>query len=440
MSVSFWVLAAWPATLSPDSIETLNQARSGEWSNGHAVTYTLFVWMTSLGGNFLPLTAAIQSVLVLSAIFGVVRLFTEGCRAALYISAVLFLLPPLGGFAVTIWKDVPFSACVTLGAIALIRAARGSERKYWLVALVILGVGGSFRLNGFLVLVCIGIIAFLGFLWARSARLASCALATFALAALASVALLNFVSTASSAKQAPGWLSWIPAAADLAYLASTDPNRASPEVAALVAKYSTGDSLAGAGDCSSVNGLVFAEGFNGDEVARLGPEIVAAAFDLALEQPDLLIALHACRAANFLPPPLSSGPKYEHWIALAVYPNELGLGPPEALRWIRYVAQGMVATWGLTVKWSVWPGLLALVALVAMTGPLRRRQDGAAVNVLVLGAVCVGTLVAVAPWSVAQDSRYAYTVVIISYSVVAPVILAGLRRVRVRLTSGIGAP
>ena len=39
----FWLFASWPINMSPDSLNVWGQVQSGDYSNDHPVTYTIFV-------------------------------------------------------------------------------------------------------------------------------------------------------------------------------------------------------------------------------------------------------------------------------------------------------------------------------------------------------------------------------------------------------------
>lgn len=118
----FWLIASYPANMSSDSGLIWKAIRRGTLGDWHTVSYELFVYCTSLGGRFIFLVAVTQCALVMYSIWFLIRtLRPEISRVNVdLLTGILFLIPFIGGMAVTIWKDVPFSALLVIGTTRLI--------------------------------------------------------------------------------------------------------------------------------------------------------------------------------------------------------------------------------------------------------------------------------------------------------------------------------
>lgn len=170
-------LVYFPGIVSNDSAVQLSQAvGEGAWSNWHPVLHTLFVaipvniGMNMFGGD---LTAGIAcstilQMLILSAIFGYVVKWAIGLTQKKWIGYVLLVFfalhPIVACYAVTMWKDVMFSAVFSLLFIKLYDLVRMKKQgellrfsDLWLILLLTLLTG--FLRNGGLLIVAILLIA-----------------------------------------------------------------------------------------------------------------------------------------------------------------------------------------------------------------------------------------------------------------------------------------
>jgi hypothetical protein len=108
-----WYAAFRPGLMSSDSITVYDYAVHGGWVDYHAPAYIAGMWLsTTLTGSPSLLTLA-QSLLLAAAIVAVARsLLRLGVhRYAVYgATAVVALLPTVGAFSISLWKDVPYAA------------------------------------------------------------------------------------------------------------------------------------------------------------------------------------------------------------------------------------------------------------------------------------------------------------------------------------------
>ncbi|RJL33045.1 hypothetical protein [Bailinhaonella thermotolerans] len=130
-----WWLAFYPGMLSLDTVSSIRHVTTGPWDSRHSVLYDLLIGASlkltgDLGALTLAQTAGLAAALawlcVALARLGVPRWATAG--AAL----LLALLPSSGSFAVTMWKDIPYTICLILvtATVAELLARRRTRRPY----------------------------------------------------------------------------------------------------------------------------------------------------------------------------------------------------------------------------------------------------------------------------------------------------------------------
>ncbi|AVT32296.1 hypothetical protein C6361_25760 [Plantactinospora sp. BC1] len=129
----FWWAARYPGLFSPDSLDHVWQATTGNWNTHHPVSYTALVWLSvRLTGGIGALTLAQTAALAAGLAYAVTGLRRIGGPGWAWASAavVLVALPPVGTFTVCVWKDVPYVVChvFLLGTVARLLAVRRPDR------------------------------------------------------------------------------------------------------------------------------------------------------------------------------------------------------------------------------------------------------------------------------------------------------------------------
>ena len=323
------------------------------------------------------------------------------------------LAPTAGALATTLWKDVPFVGLILIGLSLLFRKSN-------IFGLLTLTLGASFRHNGWLMLFTIaGVILIAAILKNKYLKHYF-----WKIVAAGAISFLLIISASKliDAKPASTWLTWSPAMADLAYLASRTPNDAS-SIHETVALYSSGESLARSADCTNVNGLIFSSGFNQLELDGKIDQIIREYVKLIKSDPRLILRLHLCRAQAFIPPPFSTGPSYYYWTQMIILqPNDFNLIPNPPIKKVRDMGLNLWRFWDSNLKTLLWPGLITLVSslifLVNFIGRSNYNKESWVFWFLTMWAA----LFSVIPWSNAQDFRYA----LLSYLVAQIIILTAL--------------
>jgi hypothetical protein len=109
----FWYAAFRPGLMSADSLAIYEFAKHGHWVDIQPPAYIAAMWVsTSVFGSPSLLTLA-QSLLLAAGIVAVARaLIRLGVHrtTVLVVTAVVALLPSVGAFSISLWKDVPYGA------------------------------------------------------------------------------------------------------------------------------------------------------------------------------------------------------------------------------------------------------------------------------------------------------------------------------------------
>ena len=409
----FWLLASWPISMSTDSLDVWGQVQSGDYRNDHPVTYTIFVKIFSLGGRYLPLVSATQLFLLSTGILLTTYTLSKNLKQSAYITSIIMLAPTAGALATTLWKDVPFVGLILIGLSLLIRKSN-------IFGLLTLTLGASFRHNGWLMLFTIaGVILIAVILKNKYLKHYF-----WKIVAAGAISFLLIISASKliDAKPASTWLTWSPAMADLAYLASRTPNDAT-SIHETVALYSSGESLARSADCTTITGMVFSEGFSKENLDSKMNKIISEFIKLIKNDPRLVLRLHLCRSQAFIPPPFSAGPSYYYWTQMIILqPNDLNLIPNPPIDKVSEISLNLWKFWDSNLKTLLWPGLIvlasSLVFLINLKRHLRSNEESWVFWFLTMWS----SLLSLIPWSVAQDFRYA----LLSYLVAQIIILITL--------------
>ena len=396
-SVIFWLIVSWPINMSPDSLDIWSQIKENSFSNSHPVTYTLFVKFFSLNGRSLVIVSLVQLLLFSIAIYFTSLTINSNKKISKLITVLIVLIPTGGSFATTLWKDVPFTSFLLIGFSVLLN---NRIRTKYIFAILFLTVGASFRHNGFflLLVICVLIIIIKYFYNdVINYRL----IVTLISSAFFSILLIQSLVKIMDAKPASEWLTWSPMLADLAYVASRTENTNSNEIHELVSTYSRDVSLERAADCTSVNGLIFSEGFDDSNLQNNLKSIQREYLKFLYNQPEIFSRLHLCRANSFIPPPFSSGPNYFYWTQLQIIqPNDFGLIQNSPIKLLRNLGLVFWDIWNENSKLLLWPGFFAFISLFCLTNFTSKA-------IPYWFVISWGSLLSLIPWSNAQDFRYA---------------------------------
>lgn len=411
----FWLVAAWPATMSTDSLDVWKDVTEGSFYAWHTAAYETFVFVTSLGGRVLGLVAATQTVLLmvgLGALLGAVAPSVP-LRTRLWALAALQLVPFVGATAVTLWKDVPFTAFSLWGLAELLRADLFTARR-WRRALGLLAAAALFRHDAWLTFAA---TAALIALFRRSPATFGGARATWLTAGLVlgagvlSVPVSKLLGAALDARPAPAYMVATNFFADAQFLANKAPRSFSAEDLAVLERVSSGRAREGASWCGNILPYLGGEGFDKDAATREAPHALGLWVRAAMANPGDFAELRMCRVSSLLPAPfghLPDGAYITHWGI--DQPNWASLEPARPVPALTMLA----AAWRRVAEYNgptlFWPGLhftLMLLAVAWLVG--WRGQSPRLWLVVCFGLGRLGVLLAAAP---SQDYRYAHAAVL----------------------------
>jgi hypothetical protein len=126
---TLYLLAFWPASMSPDSLDQWKQLLRFSFKDWHPVFHTLILWAVTRVW-LSPVMPALLQICMLAGACGwvLVRLRSLGVSPPMLLLIALFfaLLPVNGLMAVTLWKDIPYSVAMMVLAVLLLELAVSS--------------------------------------------------------------------------------------------------------------------------------------------------------------------------------------------------------------------------------------------------------------------------------------------------------------------------
>lgn len=436
-----WWLAFYPGLFSRDSVLYLSHTLAGPWISDHSVLYDGLLWLSvkatgDLGAvTFLQTTAMAAALTALSE---ALKALGAPRRTTTATAVLLPVLPPFGAFAVTLWKDVPFTACaIAIAAVTCGIAAHKGMNSRQLIALGVLFTGlGLFRANGFLV-VAIAVIVLIVVIKTMRVRLALVGLAAAAIPLLLNSLVFPLVGISAPSKT----YVYHTAFGDLAVAYRERPeafDQRDRDVLAAVAPLSRWYK---GGACHTINPLIWRGDFSWEQADAHSAELLEMWKRLLLRDPGLVIETRLCRGAiawTITDDPAADGGDTYRFSRRPTADTYVGPGKvtdfPERDRYtLRPVSQPLnqVATEWLDlslaheIDWLAWRGALwcylSYLAIGLAAWAQRSRY------VLAVGAVIIGQQLAVLANISAQDFRYMASPIFIGVMLL-PLLFSSARR------------
>jgi hypothetical protein len=411
----FWVIGSYPAILTGDSLDSWNQVKTLNFDDAHPVISTLFLWTTSLGGNFLWLAAFVQISLMQLAIFLILRSFLPNHESykLVRLTSLLVFLPIIGAFSVTIWKDIPFTAFIMIGISGLL-FPEGKSLKCLAFYGSLFGFGLCFRHDGWplsvlfvsFLLIAKGIPLF------KRNGIKNQVILVIALSTFVPIILQPASVSLVKATPMQPWFNYSSFYGDLFYLYAVSPNSMNPESRALMGQIIKGDALAGARNCTTIDGVIFNSGFDANKANEFRNRILHIWLESFKKNPETISWARYCRGAAFLPPPFANPPQNYAFIAVGTANDHpLSIKSEPLVPFLHSLTVAWISLWQLNGQIMGWPGLyLFLFILIFMITPIARRNSA---WVLILALICSRSVFLVF-FAGAPDFRYAALVQILS--------------------------
>jgi len=157
----FFLVAFYPAAMTPDSLAQWEQAKTLEFTNWHPVVFTwVIMGLTQIWDS--PAIIALFQIGLLGLVSGFLGYILERfgfSKKIIWLVLIILALSPVNAiYSITIWKDVVYSSFLVMFSLMILLLVKtgGRETKKWLylVGFFIISLGlVFFRHNGFPVFV-----------------------------------------------------------------------------------------------------------------------------------------------------------------------------------------------------------------------------------------------------------------------------------------------
>ncbi|MFN0060494.1 MAG: hypothetical protein ACKVX7_18710 [Planctomycetota bacterium] len=408
------LLAYWPALMSSDSIDQWEQVLQGRFYDDHPALSTILLWVASRVAQT-PAVAGVMQIAALSVLtgWGLWRFVAAGGpRWVAWLTCLLIALSPVNApLAVTLWKDVLFSAAMAWLSILVLGAICDEQRRA--KTFVAIGIAAALltalRHNG--IVPAVATLALLGIALRKELRLPLIAIAVFVVT-LGGIKGGLYRAFDVQPTRIQGWI-YLPIHEIGAHVAAGTQilEHERPILRAIR------DADNWPYDPYYVNPLLFDGHFSYDRAQQHGREALALAARLAWRAPG--VSLHRALSVSSLVWRLTTPPGSVYWTVLgarsggqisAVYlPNRLGIEPAPLLPAARQrIADAISASMAPSIAWLFWRPALYLYLLIFATWVAAARLGDRRVWVAAVPALANSLLIAL--MTPAQDFRYQYGV------------------------------
>lgn len=402
-----WFAAFRPGIMTPDSLEHWAQATRGGWTDLHPPAYTALMWISAeLVGSPSVLTLA-QSLFLAAGIVAVARasarLGAPG-RVTAVVTGALAVSPVVGALAVSLWKDVPYTATLlfaTARLLDLLAARLGEETFRYRGALLSLAfwlaLASVLRQNGLLFAIAALVLVLVLVPEVRR----WCASLILALVVMV-VAVKMLLFPVAGVRPSPAFATLATFSHDIAAVAASDPRSFSQRDQALlgrVAPFQQWRTHPPRFGCSSLN-WIFSPDFHWDQAEGREGSYLGLWLELLVKHPQRVIGNRLCIGAVAWRTD-TVGPLYT--VSRGVHANDLGLETVPVSNDANRLALSLLDT-SERVQWLAWRApIWTYLAYLAIGAAAWRRQE---VILLLAVAPLVAQQLSVLPLNPAQDARY----------------------------------
>jgi len=408
-----WLLAYWPGVMTVDSVVQWHQLTRGSFNNEHPAFHTALLWLFSAGGRS-PALAVLAQIVLLTLTLGLcLDAFAEWGVPGWVIAAVTLVFSVMPAnllLAITLWKDIPFTAMVMCLSALMLRLGRTQgealRRPGFLLALFGTATAlALFRHNGLPIVAGLTVVLPLVVPWSlRSRALAAPAMAIVAFVVLSGPVLdLAGVGAARRAFKAAIPIHQVGA------LASEVPHTFDDDERAFLSALQPFSTWQHRYACHLVNPLLF-EGLDVERFETMNPQFLALWLRHAKEHPEVILRHLGCVSSIVWAVRRSGG--YLYLGDRAIIPNQLGLRNAPKLGSTRELMNRYLDWSGERARvWWMWGTAfyLYLALAIGVSTALRTRAGWSALFVLP-AVLCALSLLVV---NVAQDFRYMFPMYVI---------------------------
>lgn len=354
-----WVLGSWPGMLTGDSIASLFQIIKGPYYDWHPIAYTLFIQLFTFNGQFIWLVSIVQSLL-----FGIsVYFFTRSCfvdisrSKAIWITGILQATPFVGGLAVTMWKDIPYTSFLLLGLGMLIRAKEPARLTYF-VAGIFLILSSICRHEAPYVLFLL-VVSYILVKIKNINTVNLKLILTVFIAGLISLLMSSFLVDVTKAIPGPAFTKTLALQRDLAALAHETPKSVPKDTFKELRAISSDWGWERSTDCWTPIDYINPTHFNYEKANNFSEHAITSWLEVATSKslPDLLL-WHRCFVKPFIPFPIqpTPDPVVISWLTPGVSSNSLGIISNPKLGPLQSLMESYISFWMSISKYASWPG------------------------------------------------------------------------------------
>jgi hypothetical protein len=412
-----WFLAAWPASLSPDSLGVIDYIRQDRYFDWHTTFWLIYVRVTTLGGVFIWLPILIQILLMNFLVFKLIRLFRPELTPTriLWLCSILAMTPWIGANQVTLWKDVTYTVFSLLGFIYVIERAKLS--RYSSGGLLLLIIGSSSRHDGWVTLlgtqVVLGVFIYIS--RKKFTREIKLLLVSFLLATIASSLMNPSLVRMFNSEPNPPWNKSLTFLGDLAYVAAVSPNSLSDETLGVLRSYSGSNFGLSKEICETTAPFAQSSSFDLNVANLNAPRVSGMWIETFLKSPSTLLEGHFCKVRPYLPWPLMSPSTYSYyWYEWGMWePNWLNMVPEPPIPVIRSLVTGYLEIWKINGPFLSAPGWQLTLASILIIWMLRLRKLTLSLGAVLLSYIWSRTFIILA-FAPSGDARFGLAISILT--------------------------
>jgi hypothetical protein len=347
-----WVLSAWPASLSPDSLGVIDYIKQGRYFDWHTTTWLLYVKLTTLNANAIWLSILFQVTLMNYLVYELIRFFRPEMKreTTIWLCLLLVSTPWIGANQVTLWKDVTFTIFVLLGILWILKSiqSNGFPAK----GLAALTFGSACRHEGWLTLLFGFIMITLVLLYNRKANYTKemrKLLASLAIAIVLSAGANNFFVSLTNAEKNPSYNRTQTFLGDIAYVVSVAPDTLDPRTVQFIESHTKSPIGLSRDICENAAPFVQSSGFDQNVANSKAHEVFSQWIKVLIKNPKDLAKGHLCKSKAFLPWPFTGYTSYSYyWFEWGMWvPNWLNMEPEPPLPILRSVMTAWLEIWNI---------------------------------------------------------------------------------------------
>ena len=437
LSGGFWYFTMFPGVMTPDSHYTILQSRGEVPLNSlHTIAFSLYVKFFSINGNAIYVVTLVSLVLSMTALYGVIRLIfiNNSQKFTICLTALIFLTPFFGPFAVSIWKDNVYTSVTIIGLVFIVKHCKNplQDKGSLFLGFGCLTIGSLFRGEGFILVTLLGLLISV-FTLAKSISVGKYVGLVLVASGAISFLLQNTVNNKFDELPKPTYQNSFAFLLDLQYVNSVRPELLQPTTKKILDEISSGPSLKSAGSCTAPWDFL-GEGFNQESANAYHLKILGLWLDeLKLDARETLLSARYCKVKAIIPFPFGGIPTASWWPTIGISPNNFGYTHPAFTTYIYPIGYAWTYLWRVNGNLLAWPGLhLSFVIFFIFFTRLGRKYRSRNIFKLLFLLVSIrfSTFLIVAG---SQEYRYYQMIYYLSIPFLAYIILNKFRESNTRV-------